>query len=383
MLYRRDEMRFGSIRRGARRAGSLVLLVVDRATQPVDAPSLTVPAHRVERPRFPVIDAHRHLHGPFAGSWNTAAAAELERHLDAVGVERIVDLDGGTGSTFLAEVGRFRSLGERVAVFAGIDVTQAAESDAFGTRMADELRRSVDAGARGLKVWKTLGLSARDRRGRLLAIDDERLDPLWAAAAELDRPVTIHVADPKAFFEPLTRRNERWEELQRHPDWHYWPPQPPGRPDAPGFPTHAALIAQFRAVLERHPGTRFIGAHVAGCAEDLGLVASLLDDHPNLSVDIGARIAELGRQPVSTHGFMVRYADRVLFGVDDPNPKAYPLYYRWLESRDEYFDYWLGRGPENGRWRIYGVGLPDDVLERIYRTNALRIIWGESGTGGG
>jgi predicted TIM-barrel fold metal-dependent hydrolase len=248
-------------------------------------------------------------------------------------------------------------------------------SDRFGLEMAEELRRSKDAGAMGLKVWKTLGLHARDSRGRLVAIDDERLDVLWATAGELGLPVMIHVADPRAFFERVTRSNERRDELRLHPEWHYLPVRPRGRADHPGFPAHDELIEQFRSVLRRHPQTTFIGAHVAGVAEDLRLVAAMLEEHPNLVIDISARIAELGRQPYSARDLVQHFTDRVLFGVDRVDAQAYSLYYRFLETLDEYFEYGMGRMPPNGRWRVYGLGLPEPVLEQVYRGNAMRVIW--------
>jgi predicted TIM-barrel fold metal-dependent hydrolase len=350
------------------------MLAAFRAARSPERSSLSVPEHVVSQPRYRPVDVHRHMNGPFSGGWDDRSAADLERQLDRAGIERIVDLDGGTGRALDREVERFRSLGDRVAVFAGIDYQLIATSDDFGQAMATVLQRSKDAGARGLKVWKTLGLHARDGAGRLVAIDDERLDPLWDSAATMELPVLIHVADPRAFFDRLTRSNERWEELRLHPEWHYWPTRPRGQLEHPGYPAYDELIEQFRAVLRRHPQTTFIGSHVAGCAEDLGLAASMLDEHPNLVVDISARIAELGRQPYSARDFIVRFADRVLFGSDQGDERAYGSYYRLLETRDEYFEYG-GRVPQNGRWRIYGLDLPDDVLERVYSLNAKRIVW--------
>ena len=197
-------------RRLIRRVSSLAMLVAYRTATTPEVTSLSVPEHLVDRPKFPVMDVHRHLHGPFGGPWNTASASELARHLDAAGVERIVDLDGGTGPEVDREIARFRELDGRVAVFAGVDIRHVPASDRFGEAMAADLLRARDVGARGLKVWKTLGLEARDRRGRLVALDDERLDPLWESAATARLPVLIHVADPLAFFQPLKRSNERW-----------------------------------------------------------------------------------------------------------------------------------------------------------------------------
>jgi predicted TIM-barrel fold metal-dependent hydrolase len=338
--------------------------------------SLRVPAHEVRQPKFPVIDAHNHLGSAFGGEWATRPPSELIATLDESGVEMVVDLDGGQSDALSREIDRWQvAYPDRVAVFAGLDYGMWSTNPAFGETEADRLRDSAARGARGLKVWKLLGLRARSPDGRLVAVDDARLDPLWAAAAELDLPVVIHVADPIAFFEPLDEANERWEELRDHPDWHFWPPQPSGQPDAPGFPSFDALLTGFGGLVARHPRTTFVGAHVGCAAEDLGLVARLLDDNPNLNVDIAARLGELGRQPYSARDFFIRYADRIVFGVDmGPDPDLYAIHYRFLETFDESFDYGNEPVPSQGRWQIHGIGLPDDVLRRVYRDNAQRIL---------
>jgi predicted TIM-barrel fold metal-dependent hydrolase len=265
-----------------------------------------------------------------------------------------------------------------VAVFAGLDYSMWAERPAFGDVEAARLRDAAAAGARGLKVWKLLGLRARDGAGRLVAVDDARLDPLWATAEELRLPVTIHVADPIAFFEPLDRTNERYEELCAHPDWHFWPVRERGRPEMDGFPGFDELIDGLEAVIAGHPGTTFIGAHVGCAAEDLGRVDGMLARYKNWHVDLAARIAELGRQPYTTRDFVIRWADRVLFGTDaPPDPAAWSVYARFLETRDESFAYDPDGGPgSQGRWRIHGLGLPEDVLRAVYVGNARRLIFG-------
>ncbi len=335
--------------------------------------------HRVPRPSLPVIDAHNHLGVPFGSEWPRRTAAELAAVLDAAGVERLVDLDGSWGDQLRREIEHWQgALAGRVAVFAGLDYAGWAGDRVFGETETTRLRNSVAAGARGLKVWKLLGLRARDPAGRLVAVDDARLDPLWAAAGELGVPVTIHVADPIAFFEPLDGRNERWEELHAHPDWHFWPTRPRGRPDIEGFPPFDELIDGLEAVVVRHPRTTFIGAHVGCAAEDLARVSAILERAPNFHVDLAARIAELGRQPYAARSFIERWADRVLFGTDmAPDPAWWAVYYRFLETRDESFPYDVegdDAPPSQGRWRIHGLGLGDDVLRRVYFENAARLI---------
>lgn len=338
---------------------------------------LRVAAHEVPRPSVPAVDAHNHLGAAFGGAWASRSPDELLPILDEAGVEAIVDLDGGWGEALVAEIERWqRPHPDRIAVFAGLDYERWAEDERFGETEARRLEAAALAGARGLKVWKVLGLRARDAVGRLVAVDDARLDPLWVAAARLALPVVIHVADPVAFFEPLDPTNERWEELHAHPDWHFWPTRPPGRPDLPGFPPFDELLEGLRRLLLRHRGTIFIGAHVGCAAEDLAWVGATLDACPNFHVDIAARLGELGRQPYTARTFFERYADRVLFGVDvEPDPEVYRRYYRFLETRDESFDYDTDEVPGQGRWQIHGIGLPEDVLRRVYRDNARRLIF--------
>jgi len=347
---------------------------------------LRLPAHHVARPRFPVIDAHNHLGPTFGGDWPDRAVAELLATLDASGVETLIDLDGGTGDALSREINRWQARApERLVVFAGLDYGSWAQDPDFGQAEAARLRDAAARGARGLKAWKLLGLRARDAAGRLVAIDDPRLDPLWAAAAELDLPVVIHIADPVAFFEPLDATNERLEELTDNPDWHFWPTRPADEPDAPGFPPFDELLAAFDRLLGRHPATTFVGAHVGCAAEDLALVSGMLDRHPNLAVDIAARLGELGRQPYTARAFFLRHPDRILFGTDAPaDPAVYRLHYRFLETWDESFDYGTDDVPGQGRWQIHGLGLPDDVLRMVYRENARRVLRldrGRSATG--
>jgi predicted TIM-barrel fold metal-dependent hydrolase len=338
---------------------------------------LRVPAHVVPRPGFPAIDAHNHLGDVFGEVW-AGSADELAATMDASGIAGVVDLDGGWADHLRAEIERWQApLPGRVAVFAGLEYAAWAADAAFGETEARRLREGVAAGARGLKVWKTLGLRARDPAGRLIPVDDPRLDPLWATAGELGVPVTIHVADPIAFFEPLDATNERWEELRANPDWHFWPTRPSGPATAAGFPPFDELIDGLEAAVARHPGTMFIGAHVGCAAEDLARVSSILERCPNFHVDIAARIAELGRQPYTARAFIVRWADRVLFGTDiAPDPASWAVHFRFLETADESFAYDADADavPGQGRWRIHGLHLPGDVLRRVYHDNAARLI---------
>jgi len=337
-------------------------------------PTLKVRSYATARPRFAVIDAHAHLNSIFAGRWRGRSVRQVLDALDKVGVTGLVDLDGGFGDALSAEIARLQEPHpDRIAVFAGIDTAGFARDDAFGEIEAERLRDSFRRGARGLKVWKSLGLQAVDPAGRRVPVDDERLGPLWRAAGELELPVVIHVADPPAFFEPLDRRNERRAELRHHPEWHYRPTRK--TPDGRGFPSHAELIAQFDQLLARHPETTFIGAHLASSGDDLEGLSRLLRSRPNLHVDIAARINELGRQPYSARRFLEEFQDRVLLGTDSgPDPRWYPVYFQFLETPSEYMNYSIFDPPLQGSWRVHGLDLPDAVLEKVYHGNAQRLI---------
>jgi predicted TIM-barrel fold metal-dependent hydrolase len=330
-------------------------------------PRLEVKQTHIERPRFPVIDAHNHLSPPFGGAWDTRPVSELLDVLDAANVRLLVDLDGGWGEGKLRQhLDHFKAAApERFQCFGGVEWSAWAD-DRFGERAAARLRAQASWGAQGLKIWKPFGLSVRDQRGKLVAVDDARLDPLWQTAGELNLPVLIHAADPVAFFDPADRFNERWEELGAHPDWQF--PSPP-------YPAFMTILNGLANLVARHPATTFIGAHVGCYAENLAWVGALLDRCPNFYVDISARISELGRQPFTARRFFIQYADRILFGSDAaPNVDYYRLMYRFLETDDEYFPYGLGDVPSQGRWNIYGLSLPDDVLHKVYAGNAERVL---------
>jgi predicted TIM-barrel fold metal-dependent hydrolase len=325
----------------------------------------------VRSPRFPVIDAHNHLAQPFGGGWDKRPLSELLDRLDEARVRVYVDLDGGWGEALLCQhLDRFKAgAPDRFRIFGGVDWSMWAEQGAnFGDWAANRLREQARWGADGLKIWKPFGLYVRDQDDRLVAVDDARLDPLWATAAELSLPVLIHAADPVAFFWPLDGYNERYEQLTAHPDWHF---------PSPHYPSFESVVNALANLVSRHPQTTFIGAHVGCYAENLAWVGEVLDRCPNFYVDIGARVPELGRQPYTARQFFIDYSDRILFGTDlGPDLASYRIYYRFLETRDEYFEYGVEDPPTDGRWRIYGIDLPDDVLEKVYYRNAERVILG-------
>jgi len=336
--------------------------------------TLVTEEHFVERPRFPAIDAHNHLgfrtdaFGDAAAAGETGRADDVEalvETMDRCGVKTMANLTGRWGDDLkrLLEKYEERHPG-RFFTFANVDWTGLNEPG-FGERAARQLEESVGAGARGLKIFKALGLRLKDASGRLLMPDDERLDPLWAKAGELGVPVLIHVADPAAFFDPMDRFNESYLTLLRYPDWRF---------HGPGFPSFLELIEAGIRLIARHPRTTFITAHTGWYSENLRFVGEqMLDRLPNMYTDFSARVSILGRQPRMARQFFLRYQDRILFGTDEtPSPETYQLYYRFLETEDDYFE------PRAGRWwaRVYGLGLPDAVLEKVYHKNAERVIPG-------
>lgn len=335
-------------------------------------PMLKTAATEIKQARYGAVDVHNHLRR----AETAADVDEMIRAMDATNVSAVVNLDGGLGDDLKENIDRMNSrYPGRFIQFMRIDWSRIDEPG-FGEAMAAEIEAGFKMGARGLKISKRLGLNVRDRSGRLVPIDDPRLDPIWAKCGELGIPVAIHIADPAAFFTPLDEKNERLIELMDHPNWSFYGPE---------FPEREELHAQRNRVIERHPNTNFIGLHIANNSEDLKTVAEWLDRYPNLYVETGARLSELGRQPYTSRRFFIHYQDRVLFGTDTtPLPgvklardgvEMYRLHWRFLESDDEYFDI-SKTHHRQALWRVYGVYLPPDVLEKLYRGNASRLIPG-------
>jgi predicted TIM-barrel fold metal-dependent hydrolase len=338
---------------------------------------LHVPESHVPRSRFPVIDFHTHI--TFANDGNRISFEIEPRHclevMDRKNIRTMVSLTGGYGDALREAVSKLDAAHPgRFLVFTEPAYSRASEPD-YPKFQADQIAADHRAGAKGLKVLKTLGLFLREKgTNQLVRVDDRRFDPMWEAVGALRMPVAIHTSDPEAFFLPIDRFNERWEELHAHPDWSF---------HGKDYPSNRELQEARRNVMRRHPRTQFVCLHVAD-AEDLPYVSECLDSHPNMHVDIAARIGELGRQPRMSRKFFDKYQDRILFGTDassypgtpqqifgDP---LYEIYYRFLETEDEYFDYAPAPVPPQGRWRIYGIGLPEQVLRKVYHDNAARLL---------
>lgn len=339
--------------------------------------------HEPARARFPVIDAHNHLWG------NWTDAERIAKVMDDVGVLAYCDLTANTILTWKAGgytfgPGDIKGFFERVCKrFPGrfygftmsafnkpLDQPLFSDCHAFVDTCVATLEDHVRKGARGLKLLKEFGLCLRDSQGALLRVDDDRFAPIWQACARLKAPVLIHQSDPYGFFQPPTPDNEHYDTLQKYPSWKFH--------DRSRFPSKEELLERRDNLIRNHPATTFILPHVANYPEDLALVSQLLDTFPNVFIDFSARTDELGRQPYTAREFMIRHANRILFGTDMPaSIEMYRYHFRFLETFDEYFippdyDGTFGRH----RWRVCGLGLPNDVLAKIYSENALRIIPG-------
>lgn len=324
--------------------------------------SLVVEEHRLTRSKFPFIDIHNHY-----GNMNTADLSERVKEMDKLNMAVMVNLSGrgfrGSGDHLEKSVENIKKqYPNRFVVFTNIDFGDI-DNPEWSARVTRQIEDDVRRGAKGLKIYKNLGMSAKDSKGNRIPIDDPRIDPVWAKCGELGIPVLIHSADPKQFWQPIDNNNERWLELKLHP----------GRRHDTDPVKWETIIAEQHNIFKKHPKTKFINAHLGWYGSDLKKLGQLLDTYPNMYTEIGAVIAELGRQPRAAKAFITRYQDRVLFGKDSWVPDEYETYFRVLETEDEYFPY---HKRYHAFWRMYGLGLPDDVLKKIYYKNAMTLIPG-------
>lgn len=324
---------------------------------------LHAPVHNVEKAKYYVIDVHNHVNDA-QGIDEHMPPQQVVKVMDETNVKTVVILTGMWGEKLQHVIDEMvKPYPGRFIVFEQIDFSKIDDPN-FSQEMVAQLDDSVRRGARGLKQLKDLGLTDRDKSGKLIAIDDPRLDPIWEEAGRLGIPVSIHSTDPEAFFHPIDNKNERYEELIGHPDWSFYGPQ---------FPSKEEVLAERDRMFAKHPKTTFVALHMANWPENLDYVSQLLDRLPNVMVEFGAREAELGRQPRRAREFFIKYQDRIMFGTDNEVAEAmYRNHFRWLETGDESFDYW--GYPGQGRWKIYGMELPDEVLEKIYHKNAERMF---------
>jgi predicted TIM-barrel fold metal-dependent hydrolase len=336
-----------------------VLLLKDFHPEPM----VHAAVHEIQRAKFPVIDVHTHTNDA-AGIGERVDPAELVARMDHLNLKTIVILTGMWGDKLQTIIDNMvKPYPGRFVVFTQFDWSKINEPT-FSDLMVRQVRDSVTRGARGLKVLKELGLGVRDSTGKLISVDDPRLDPVWEECGRLGIPVFIHTADPEAFFHPIDATNERYEELIEHLDWSFY-----GR----DYPSLRELLAQRDRMFAKHPQTTFVALHFGSWPENLDFVEQTLQKFPNVMIETGAREGEIGRQPRRARQLFMKYSDRIMFGTDEGADKSmYKNYFRWLETEDEYFPY--AQYPAQGRWMIYGLGLPADVLEKVYHSNAEELF---------
>ena len=319
--------------------------------------TLVVPEHKITRAKFPFIDVHNHQF-----RMGTMDLDTLIMEMEKLNMQVMVNLSGRGGEELVKMVENIKAHEpKRFIVFTNINFNGVGEKD-WAEKAVKQLEADVKNGANGLKIYKSLGLTSKDIDGKRIAVDDSRLDPIWKKAGELKIPVLIHTADPKSFWDEMDEKNERWLELATRP----------GRKRGPNDPVpFEKLIEEQHNMFKAHPGTTFINAHFGWYPNNLQYLGTLLDQMPNMMIEFGAIIAELGRQPRAAKQFFEKYQNRIMFGKDSWVPEEYTTYFRVLETEDEYFPY---HKKYHAFWRMYGMGLPDAILKKIYYKNALRII---------
>jgi len=322
--------------------------------------TLVAPTHLVRKARYPAIDFHGHPNGMLGSA---ESLARLGSELDELNVRMIIVANNVSGDNLkrtIATINSSPAMKDRVRVLAGINFQNVGPG--WAQRSVAQLEADVVAGAVGIgEIPKDFGQTIRKANGSRLALDDPELDPIWQAAARLKLPVFIHTGDPQEFFQPVDYRNERWLELELFPG---------RRVDPARHPNFDELMKERDNLFRRNPKTTFVAAHMGWHANDLGRLGKMLTEMPNVYVDVGAVLYDIGRQPRGSHDFFVRFQDRILFGKDAYQPEEYPYYWRVFETNDDYFDYYRGY---HAFWKLYGIALPDDVLKKVYYKNALTI----------
>jgi predicted TIM-barrel fold metal-dependent hydrolase len=321
--------------------------------------TLVVPEHPVKRAKYPFIDVHNHQYG-----LTPESVDKLVADMDSINLRIMVNLSGGYGERLKENIAILKSrYKDRFVVFANMDFSGIDDSD-YPQKVANQFEQDLKNGAQGLKIFKNFGMDLKDTKGQRIHVDDPRFEKVWEVCAKWKVPVLIHTGEPWSFFQPQDRVNERWLELKQFPQR----ARPPNR-----YPTWETLMAEQHHLFASHPKTIFINAHLGWLGGNLAELGRLMDQMPNMYTEIGAVLAELGRQPRFARQWFIQHQDRVLFGKDVWEPTEYYYYFRVLETADEYFDYYRKR---HAFWKMYGLDLPDDVLKKLYYKNALRIIPG-------
>ena len=319
--------------------------------------TLIVPQHPVKRSKYPFIDVHNHQF-----DMPIKNLPKLVSEMDSLNMAFMINLSGFRGLYLRKSLENIKkNAPTRFGLFINIDFENIDNKNFSETQVA-LIDSAVIAGVMGLKVYKSLGLTSRDNKGDRIAINDSRLDPIWKACGDNNIPVLIHSGEPASFWNPKDKFNERWLELRQKPNRYR---------DPEINPSFEEVMAEQHDVFKKHPNTTFINAHLGWMGNDLDRLGEHLDLYPNVLTEIGAVLAEIGRQPIKANQFFTAYQDRILFGKDSYNVSEYYTYFRVLETNDEYFEYYRKR---HAHWRMYGLALPDSILKKLYYKNALKIF---------
>jgi predicted TIM-barrel fold metal-dependent hydrolase len=319
--------------------------------------TLKVKETQLTRSKFPFVDVHNHQF-----DMPVKNLSKLVAEMDSLNMAFMVNLSGFRGLYLQQSLKNIqKNAPNRFGLFLNVDFESIDDED-FAVTQTALIDSAVQAGVMGLKVYKSLGLTDRDSKGQRIAINDPRLAPVWEACGNNGIPVLIHSGEPSSFWDPKDKFNERWLELR----------QKPGRFRDPATnPSFEEVLAEQHAIFEKHPNTLFINAHLGWMGNDLDRLSAHLDRYPNVYTEIGAVLAELGRQPQRARQFFIDYQDRILFGKDSYSVSEYYTYFRVLETDDEYFDYYRKR---HAHWKMYGLALPDSILQKLYYKNALSLF---------
>lgn len=321
--------------------------------------TLKVQEHLLTKAKFPFIDVHNHQF-----TMPVQNLDKLVKEMDELNMAVMVNLSGFRGKYLEWSLDNVNEkYSTRFTLFMNIDFEQL-DDEGWPNETLAMMEAAVKLGVKGLKVYKSLGLTDTDNEGNRIKVDDSRLDPIWDKCGELGIPVLIHTGEPAAFWLPKDKNNERWLELKQYPSRYKDPKK---------NPSFEEVMAEQHSVFRKHPNTKFISAHLGWFGNDLARLGELLDEMPNMYTELGAVIAELGRQPFTARAWLIDYQDRVLMGKDSYKKEEYYTYFRVLETNDEYFDYYRKR---HAHWKMYGLALPDSVLQKIYYKNAIHLIPG-------
>ena len=319
--------------------------------------TLILPEHTVKRSKYPFIDVHNHQF-----DMPIKNLPKLVSEMDSLNMAFMINLSGFRGLYLRKSLENIKkNAPTRFGLFLNINF-EDIDVKFFSETQVALIDSAVKAGVMGLKVYKSLGLTSKDNKGARIAINDIRLDPIWKACGDNNIPVLIHSGEPASFWNPKDKFNERWLELRQKPNRYR---------DPEINPSFEEVIAEQHDVFRKHPNTTFINAHLGWMGNDLDRLGEHLDLYLNVLTEIGAVLAEIGRQPIRAKQFFTTYQDRILFGKDSYNVSEYYTYFRVLETNDEYFEYYRKR---HAHWRMYGLALPDSVLKKLYYKNALKLF---------